>query len=157
MLDASNYRMDRIVIKIKRLDNNPDLPLPSYHSDGSSGLDLCAAVEQDLILKPGEIQLIPTGLSISLPQGYEAQIRPRSGLALRHGLGLVNSPGTIDADYRGEIGLIVINWGKEPFTIRRGDRIAQMVIGKVYPAQVEEVDEIDPTARGKGGFGHSGI
>jgi dUTP pyrophosphatase len=149
--------MDRIIIKVKRLDNNLDLPLPSYYSDGSSGLDLCAAVEKELILKAGEIQLIPTGLSISLPRGYEAQIRPRSGLALRHGLGLVNSPGTIDADYRGEIGLIVINWGKEPFTIRRGDRIAQMVIGKVYRAQVEEADEIDPTARGEGGFGHSGI
>jgi dUTP pyrophosphatase len=149
--------MDRIIIKVKRLDNNPDLPLPSYHSEGSSGLDLCAAVREDLVLKAGEIQLIPTGLSISLPRGYEAQIRPRSGLALRHGLGLVNSPGTIDADYRGEIGLIVINWGKKTFTIRRGDRIAQMVIGKVYRAQVEEVDEIDPTARGEGGFGHSGI
>jgi len=156
-LGTSHSGMDRIIIKVKRLDNNPDLPLPSYHSDGSSGLDLCAAVEEDLILKVGEIQLIPTGLSISLPRGYEAQIRPRSGLALRHGLGLVNSPGTIDADYRGEIGLIVINWGKKTFTIRRGDRIAQMVIGKVYRAQVEEVDEIDPTARGEGGFGHSGI
>ncbi len=149
--------MDRIVIKVKRLDNNPDLPLPSYHSDGSSGLDLCAAVEEDLTLKAGEIRLIPTGLSISLPRGYEAQVRPRSGLALRHGLGLVNSPGTIDADYRGEIGVIVINWGKEPFTIHRGDRIAQMVIGKVYRARIEEVDEIDPTRRGEGGFGHSGI
>jgi dUTP pyrophosphatase len=149
--------MDQIVVKVKRLDNNPDLPLPSYHSDGSSGLDLCAAVEGDLILEAGEIQLIPTGLSISLPRGYEAQIRPRSGLALRHGLGLVNSPGTIDADYRGEIGVILINWGKEPFTIRRGDRIAQMVIGTVLRAQVEEVEEIDPTTRGEGGFGHSGL
>ena len=149
--------MDRIVIKVKRLDNNPDLPLPSYHSDGASGLDLHAAVKEDLTLKTGEIQLIPTGLSISLPRGYEAQVRPRSGLALRHGLGLVNSPGTIDADYRGEIGMIVINWGKEPFTIRRGDRIAQMIIGKVYRAQVEEGAEIDTTTRGKGGFGHSGV
>lgn len=149
--------MDRIVVKVKRLDHNPDLPLPSYHSDGSAGLDLCAAVDGDLTLEAGEIQLIPTGLSISLPRGYEAQIRPRSGLALRHGLGLVNAPGTIDADYRGEIGLILINWGKEPFTIRRGDRVAQMVIGKVFRAQVEEVDEIDPTTRGEGGFGHSGI
>jgi len=149
--------MDRIIIKVKRLDNNPDLPLPSYHSDGSSGLDLCAAVEKEITLKAGEIRLIPTGLSISLPRGYEAQVRPRSGLALKHGLGLVNSPGTIDADYRGEIGVIVINWGKESFTIRRGDRIAQMVIGRVYRAQFEEVDEIDSTARGEGGFGHSGI
>jgi dUTP pyrophosphatase len=149
--------MDRIVVKVKRLDHNPDLPLPSYHSEGSAGLDLCAAVEEDLTLKAGEIRLIPTGLSISLPRGYEAQIRPRSGLALRHGLGLVNSPGTIDADYRGEIGVILINWGTEPFTIRRGDRIAQMVVGKVLRALVEEVDEIDPTSRGEGGFGHSGL
>lgn len=149
--------MDRIVIKVKRLDHNQDLPLPSYHSDGSSGLDLHAAVTEDLTIQAGEIRLIPTGLSISLPTGYEAQVRARSGLALRHGLGLVNSPGTIDADYRGEIGVIVINWGTEPFTVRRGDRIAQMVIGKVYRAEVEEVDEVDPTERGEGGFGHSGI
>jgi dUTP pyrophosphatase len=100
--------------------------------------------------------LIPTGLSISLPKGYEAQIRPRSGLALRHGLGLVNSPGTIDADYRGEIGVIAINWGKKSFTIKRGDRIAQVVINKISRVRVEEVDELDPTKRGKGGFGHSG-
>jgi dUTP pyrophosphatase len=149
--------MDRIIIKVKRLRNNPDLPLPSYHSDGASGLDLCAAVEEEITLKAGDIRLIPTGLSISLPRGYEAQVRPRSGLALSHGLGLLNSPGTIDADYRGEIGVIVINWGKEPFTIRRGDRIAQMIISRVYCAELAEVDEIDPTARGEGGFGHSGV
>jgi dUTP pyrophosphatase len=149
--------MDRVVVKFKRLNHNPDLPLPSYQSNGSSGLDLCAAVDEDLIVQPGDIRLIPTGLSISLPKGYEAQVRPRSGLALKCGIGLVNSPGTIDADYRGEIGVIMINWGKEPFTIRRGDRIAQMVIGKVYRAELEEVDEIDSTQRGEGGFGHSGI
>jgi dUTP pyrophosphatase len=149
--------MKTVTLNVKRLDHNRDLPLPSYQSDGSSGLDLRAAVDKAVTLQPGEIRLIPTGLSISIPKGYEAQIRPRSGLALRHGLGLVNSPGTIDADYRGEIGVIAINWGKEPFTIRRGDRIAQMVIGRVYRAQVEEVEEIDPTKRGEGGFGHSGI
>lgn len=149
--------MERVKIKIKRLNNNPDLPLPSYQSVGSSGLDLCAAVVEDLTLQPGDIKLIPTGLSISLPRGYEAQIRARSGLSLRHGLGLVNSPGTIDSDYRGEVGLIVINWGKGPFTIKRGDRIAQMVISKVYRATVQEIDEIDSTQRGEGGFGHSGI
>lgn len=149
--------MDRVILKVKRLDNNPDLPLPSYQSDGSSGLDLRAAVNKDLTLQPGDIRLIPTGLSISIPKGYEAQIRPRSGLALRDGLGFVNSPGTIDADYRGEIRVIAINWGKKPLTIRRGDRIAQMVINKVSKAIVEEVDELDPTKRGKGGFGHSGI
>lgn len=150
-------KMGRVVVKVKRLNSNPDLPLPSYQSDGSSGLDLCAAVAEDFTLQPGDIRLIPTGLSISLPRGYEAQVRPRSGLALRYGIGLVNSPGTIDADYRGEIAVIVINWGKKPFTVRRGDRIAQMVISKVYRAEIEEVGEIDPTKRGKGGFGHTGI
>ena len=148
--------MERVILNIKRLDNNLDLPLPSYQSDSSSGLDIRAAVHKAITLKPGEIRLIPTGLSISLPKGYEAQIRPRSGLALRHGLGLVNSPGTIDADYRGEIGVIAINWGKKPFTIKRGDRIAQVVINKISRVRVEEVDELDPTKRGKGGFGHSG-
>jgi dUTP pyrophosphatase len=148
--------MDRVVLKVKRLDNNPDLPLPSYESGGSSGLDLRAAVVKEVTLRPGEIMLIPTGLSISLPKGYEAQIRPRSGLALRYGLGFVNSPGTIDADYRGEVGVIAINWGKKPLTIRRGERIAQVVISKVSRARVEEVDELDATKRGKGGFGHSG-
>jgi dUTP pyrophosphatase len=149
--------MKTVILNVKRLDHNRDLPLPSYQSDGSSGLDLRAAVDKAVTLQPGEIRLIPTGLSISIPKGYEAQIRPRSGLALRHGLGLVNSPGTIDADYRGEIGVIAINWGKEPLTIKRGDRIAQIVVSKVYRAKVEEVDELDPTKRGKGGFGHSGV
>jgi dUTP pyrophosphatase len=149
--------MERVIVKVKRLNNNPDLPLPSYQSGDSSGLDLRAAVVKEVILRPGEIKLIPTGLSISLPKGYEAQVRARSGLALRYGLGLVNSPGTIDADYRGEIGVIAINWGTKPLTIRRGDRIAQIVINKAYRARVEEVDELDATKRGKGGFGHSGI
>jgi len=148
--------MDTIIVKVKRLDNNTDLPLPSYQSDGSSGLDLCAAVNKDLTLQPGDIKLIQTGLSISLPEGYEAQIRPRSGLALKYGLGFVNAPGTIDADYRGEIGVIAINWGKKPLTIKRGDRIAQMVIHTVSRAIVEEVNELDTTQRGEGGFGHSG-
>lgn len=148
--------MDRVTLKVKRLDNNPDLPLPSYQSDGSSGLDLRAAVAEEVTLRPGELMLIPTGLSISLPKGYEAQIRPRSGLALRYGLGLINSPGTIDADYRGEVGVIAINWGRKPLSIRRGERIAQVVISKVSRARVEEVDELDATERGKGGFGHSG-
>ncbi len=148
--------MTRVILKVKRLNNNPDLPLPSYQSDGSSGLDLRAAVNKDLTLQPGNIELIPIGLSISLPEGYEAQIRPRSGLALRDGLGFVNSPGTIDADYRGEISVIAINWGKKPLTIKRGERIAQMVISKVSKATVEEVSELDGTKRGEGGFGHSG-
>jgi dUTP pyrophosphatase len=148
--------MDTIIVKVKRLGNNGDLPLPSYQSDGSSGLDLRAAVNKDLTLQPGDIKLIPTGLSISLPEGYEAQIRPRSGLALRYGLGFVNAPGTIDADYRGEIGVIAINWGKKSLTIKRGERIAQMVIHTVSRAIVEEVNELDTTQRGEGGFGHSG-
>jgi len=149
--------MDRVILKVKRVGNNTDLPLPSYQSDGSSGLDLCAAVNKDLTLQPGDIKLIPTGLSVSLPEGYEAQIRPRSGLALRYGLGFVNAPGTIDADYRGEIGVIAINWGKKPLTIKRGERIAQMVIHTVSRAIVEEVNELDTTSRGEGGFGHSGV
>jgi len=148
--------MDTIIVKVKRLKNNTDLPLPSYQSDGSSGLDIHAAVDKDLTLEPGDIKLIPTGLSISLPEGYEAQIRPRSGLALKHGLGFVNAPGTIDADYRGEIGIIAINWGKKSLTIKRGERIAQMVIHAVSRAIVKEVNELDTTQRGEGGFGHSG-
>jgi len=148
--------MDTIIVKVKRLGTNTDLPLPSYQSDGSSGLDLHAAVNKDLTLEPGDIKLIPIGLSISLPEGYEAQIRPRSGLALKYGLGFVNAPGTIDADYRGEIGIIATNWGKKPLTIKRGERIAQMVIHTVSRAVVKEVNELDTTQRGEGGFGHSG-
>jgi dUTP pyrophosphatase len=134
-----------------------DLPLPSYESEGSSGMDLRASVKEPVLLHPGEISLIPTGLAVSVPRGYEAQIRPRSGLALKHGIGIVNSPGTIDSDYRGEIGIIVINWGQRPFTIRRGDRIAQMIITKVCQAHFIEVDLLDSTGRGEGGFGHSGV
>lgn len=145
-----------IEIKVKRLRGHKDIALPSYETGGSSGMDLRAAVKEDVILQPGEIRLIPTGLAVSIPKGYEGQVRPRSGLALRNGVGMVNSPGTIDSDYRGEIGIILINWGQEPFTIKRGDRIAQMIITKVYQAQVIETDYLDPTERGEGGFGHSG-
>ena len=149
--------IDTVIVKVKRSDSNPDLPLPSYQSDGSSGLDLQAAISEKITLQPGDIGLIRTGLSISLPKGYEAQIRPRSGLALQHGLGLVNSPGTIDSDYRGEVCVIAINWGKEPLTIKRGDRIAQIIISRVSRAIIEEAQELDPTERGEGGFGHSGV
>ncbi|MBN1227512.1 MAG: dUTP diphosphatase, partial [Deltaproteobacteria bacterium] len=114
-----------MILKVKRLHNNTNLPLPSYQTNESSGLDLRAAVEKEIILHPGDIKLIPTGLSVSIPKGYELQIRPRSGLALKHGLGIVNSPGTVDSDYRGEIGIIAINFGRESFGIKRGDRIAQ--------------------------------
>ena len=149
--------MDKIQIKVVRLDGNQDLPLPAYESKGSSGLDLRAYVREPVLLKPGEIKLIPTGLAVSIPSGYEAQIRPRSGLALRYGIGMVNSPGTIDSDYRGEIGIIMVNWGSEPFTIQKGDRIAQMIISRVYTADFVEVADLDETDRGQGGFGHTGI
>jgi len=149
--------LERLTIKVKRVNDNSDLPLPSYETEGASGMDLRAAVKEKTILDPGQIKLIPTGLAVSIPRGYEAQIRPRSGLALKHGIGMVNSPGTIDSDYRGEIGIVMINWGKEPFEIRRGDRIAQMCITRVFRAGIEEVDELDPTGRGEGGFGHSGV
>jgi len=149
--------LEKIPIKIKRLENNPDLPLPGYETEGSSGMDIRAAVEGPVILTPGEVRLIPTGFSMSIPHGYEGQVRPRSGLALRHGIGMVNSPGTIDSDYRGEISIIMINWGQRPFTINRGDRIAQMVIGKVFRADFINVDSLDSTLRGDGGFGHSGV
>ena len=148
--------MDKIELKINKPDNY-DLPLPAYETDGSSGMDIRAWNEEDIVLNPGEIRLVPTGISVSIPPGYEAQIRPRSGLALKHGIGLVNSPGTIDSDYRGEIGIIMTNFGKEPFTVRRGDRIAQMVIAKIYHARIMVVDDLDSTARGDGGFGHSGV
>lgn len=149
--------MDKLTVKIKRLEDSDDMPLPSYGSEGSSGMDIRASVKEPVVLKPGEIRLIPTGLTVSIPRGYEGQIRPRSGLALKYGIGIVNSPGTIDSDYRGEIHIIVINWGEQPFTIRRGDRIAQMVMAKVFRADIIEVDELDYTQRGVGGFGHSGI
>ncbi len=149
--------MHGIPIKITRLKGNLDLPLPEYESEGSSGMDIRAAVKDPVLLNPGEIRLIPTGLSVSVPPGYEAQMRPRSGLALHSGIGMVNSPGTIDSDYRGEIGIILINWGNKPFTIKRGDRIAQMIISKVYRAELSEVDALDTTYRGQGGFGHTGV
>lgn len=149
--------MERISIQFKRLGDSTDLPLPRYETKGSSGMDIRACVKDPVILQPGQIKRIPTGLSVSIPLGYEAQMRPRSGLALKHGIGLVNSPGTIDSDYRGEIGIIMINWGESLFTIRRGDRIAQMIIAKVCRADIAEAETLDDTLRGKGGFGHSGV
>jgi dUTP pyrophosphatase len=149
--------LEKIPVKITRLDENAGLPLPAYESEGSSGMDIRAHVKDPVLVKPGEIKFLPTGLAISLPSGYEAQIRPRSGLALHHGIGLVNSPGTIDSDYRGEIGIILINWGDQPFLIKKGDRIAQMIISKVYRADLVIVDDLDETSRGSEGFGHTGI
>ena len=142
---------------IRRMENNPDLPLPEYETKSAAGLDLPAAVSQDLTLDPGGHALIPTGLSVALPAGFEAQIRPRSGLAAKNGITVLNSPGTIDADYRGEINVILINLSQEPFTISRGMRVAQMIIAPVTQIDVLEVEKLDETARGTGGFGSTGI
>lgn len=142
---------------IRRLENNPDLPMPEYETKSAAGLDLPAAVSRDLTLDPGGHALIPTGLSVALPAGFEAQIRPRSGLAAKNGITVLNSPGTIDADYRGEINVILINLGQEPFTISRGMRVAQMIIAPVTQIDILEVEKLDETARGTGGFGSTGI
>lgn len=132
------------------------LPLPQYETDLAAGMDLRAALDDPVILLPGERKLVPTGLRIALPPGFEAQVRPRSGLALRHGVTLVNTPGTIDADYRGEIKVLMINHGEEPFVLKRGERIAQLVIAPVARAKWRAVGQLDDTARGAGGFGHTG-
>lgn len=134
-----------------------DLPLPSYETEHAAGMDLRAAVPDALVLEPGQRELVPTGLRIALPEGYEAQIRPRSGLAYKYGISLLNSPGTIDADYRGEIRVIMANLGQEPFTIRRGDRIAQMIIAPVTRVTWIPCTTLDETTRGEGGFGHTGV
>jgi dUTP pyrophosphatase len=137
-------------------DNNQDLPLPRYMTAQSSGMDICAALTGDLVLAPGRIRLVPTGFAMALPDGFEAQIRPRSGLAVKHGISIVNAPGTIDADYRGEVKIALINLGPEPVTIKRGDRIAQMVIQQVCQVRVNVVDQLNDTDRSGGGFGHTG-
>jgi len=151
--------MNTVTVQVRRVfpDRDLDLPLPAYRTPGSAGMDLAAALEGEVTLAPGEIRLIPTGLALAIPEGFEGQIRPRSGLALKHGISLSNSPGTIDSDYRGEIGLPVINLGARPYTIRRGERLAQLVIQRVYRASLQETDRLDPTERGPGGFGHSGV
>ena len=146
-----------IKIYIKRLRREPPVPLPQYMTEGSSGMDLFASLEKEVILEPGERKLIPTGISVAIPERYEGQIRPRSGLAVQRGIGIVNGPGTIDSDYRGEIGVLLINFGDKAFTIRNGDRIAQMVISQVFRPILEEVDDLPPTLRQEGGFGHTGI
>ena len=147
-------------IRIRRLPSARDLPLPSYASPGSAGFDLRAAVDGEVALRPGERLLVPTGLALEIPPGWEGQVRPRSGLALRHGIGIVNAPGTIDSDYRGEVGVILINLGEAPFGLKRGDRIAQLVISRVEPVEWEEIEEtgaLGESARGGGGFGSTGI
>jgi dUTP pyrophosphatase len=147
--------METIKIHIQKIPGNEDIPLPRYMTDQAAGMDIFAAVLIDEIILPGERKKIPTGIALALPEGYEAQIRPRSGLAVHQGITLLNSPGTIDADYRGEIALIVINHGAAPFVVQRGMRLAQMVIQKVYQAQWIESVELNDTARGSGGFGHT--
>jgi len=146
------------LIKFLRLRPNldADIPLPRYMTPQSAGMDICAALENDVVLEAGEIALLPTGFAMAIPQGFEAQIRPRSGLAVKHGIGLINSPGTIDADYRGEVKIAVINLGKKPYIFRRGDRVAQMVIKRVYQARLKVVEKLDETERNTGGFGHTG-
>lgn len=146
-----------VKVLIKRKPGIEDLPLPSYQSADAAGMDLFAAVEQDTVLARGEVRLVPTGLHIALPPGYEAQVRPRSGLALKHGVTVANTPGTIDADYRGEVGVILTNLKETPFTVTRGMRVAQLVIAPVVRARLEEVRELPETKRGAGGFGHTGL
>jgi len=148
--------MRKIEVYVEQTLESRDLPLPKYMSEQAAGLDLYAAVEAPIILKKGEIKLVPTGLKIALPDSYEAQIRPRSGLAFKHGISLVNTPGTIDADYRGEIKIIMINFGDRDFTIKRGDRIAQMVINKIEQIDWIVTEALEATMRGEGGFGHTG-
>lgn len=145
-----------VKVEIKRLHAG-DLPLPEYMTSGASGVDLFAACDEDIAILPMGRVLVPTGLAVAIPAGYEAQIRPRSGLAFKHGLTLLNTPGTIDADYRGEIKVIVINLGDKEYILKRGERIAQMVFARVEQVELIEVEELDDTVRGAGGFGHTGV
>jgi dUTP pyrophosphatase len=148
---------EHLIVHITPLKNAEGLPLPHYQTEHSAGVDLYAAIEAEMIVAAGAWKLVPTGLAIAIPEGYEGQVRPRSGLALKQGIGLLNSPGTIDADYRGEISIILFNFSDNPFIIRRGDRIAQMVFARVEKASFVKVDSLSETSRGAGGFGHTGI
>jgi len=146
-----------VQIKIIRIDPaKSDIPLPAYATEGSSGMDIRAAVTSDVHIPPGESMLIPTGFVVEIPRGYEAQIRPRSGLAIKHAVGILNAPGTIDSDYRGEVKIILTNFGRDSFTVCRGDRIAQMVICQVARIDWDEGHQVEETPRGAGGFGHTG-
>ncbi len=149
--------IDEVRIRIKRINKNfNDIPLPSYSTEGSSGMDIRAAVDDFVLLKEKEIALVPTNLSVEIPEGYELQVRPRSGLSVKHGIGILNSPGTIDSDYRGEIKIILFNFGSGDFRINRGDRIAQIVLNRFYKAVLDETAELNNSSRGSGGFGHTG-
>jgi dUTP pyrophosphatase len=154
--DPGQQRLSPI-IKIKRLANGAGIDLPAYATSGAAGMDICAANDADIMLEAGQRCAVPTGFAMAIPDGFEAQIRPRSGLALKHGISIANAPGTIDSDYRGEIAVIIINLGSAPFTIARGMRIAQMVIAPVTRGQFTEVDELDDSDRGVGGFGSTGV
>ena len=146
-----------VIIKFKRLRKNlAEIPLPFYSTSGSAGMDVHAGIEEPSILKPGEVELVRTNLSVEIPAGFEIQVRPRSGLATKHGIGILNSPGTIDSDYRGEVKIILMNFGKKDFIIKPGERIAQLIVARVYTAQLTEVKELNNTSRGEGGFGHTG-
>lgn len=143
-------------VRLRRFAHGKDLPLPQPASAGSAGLDLRAAIEEPQRLAPGERMLVPTGIRLEIPRGWEGQVRPRSGLALRHGVTVLNAPGTIDSDYRGEVGVLLINLGEEPYTLRRGERIAQLVVTRVESLEWEQADQLSPSERGAGGFGSSG-
>lgn len=148
---------DHLNVHITQLKNSEGLSVPHYQTEHSAGVDLYAAVDNEVVLAAGAWKLIPTGVAVAIPEGYEGQVRPRSGLALKHGIGMLNAPGTIDADYRGEIGVILFNFSEVPFSIKRGDRIAQLVFSKIEKAKLECVEQLSETARGAGGFGHTGI
>ena len=148
--------MNTVEVKVIRLPHGADLPLPEYHSTQAAGLDLLAAVPADMIIQPGQRALVPTGIAIALPPGSEAQVRPRSGMAARHGVTVLNTPGTVDADYRGEIQVILINLGEAPYVVQRGARIAQLVIAPVLRAKLSESQDLADTQRGGGGFGSTG-
>ncbi len=145
-------------IQLRRLqpEKDMDIPLPAYMTPLAAGMDVCAAIDSHQYLAPGDIALIPTGLAMAIPKGFEVQVRPRSGLAIKHGISIVNAPGTIDADYRGEVKIGLVNLGPKPYIIHRGDRIAQLIVQKVYQASITLVDELDDTERNDGGFGHTG-
>lgn len=148
---------NQLTVKVKRLPNAQGLDLPRYETALAAGCDVRAAIDEPIVLKPGERFMVPTGLAMAMPPGWEAQMRPRSGLAAKHGIACVNAPGTIDADYRGELKVILINHGAEDFTINRGERIGQMVFAPVFQARFEEVEDLDETERGAGGFGSTGV
>jgi len=149
--------LEHPVLEIEVLEGNEDLGLPAYATEGAAGLDLKAALTSPLTLQPGERDVVPTGLKMAIPRGFEGCVRPRSGLAMKQGLTLTNAPGTIDSDYRGEVKVLVINLGQAPVTLQRGDRIAQLLISPVAHARVVKIPKVDDTHRGEGGFGHTGI